>query len=290
MKIIDCFTFFNELDLLEFRLKLLDPYIDHFVIAESNLTHSGRNKPYYFEENKKRFEPWLHKIKYIPLKQSAEGLSFNKNEISYNPESASWKLENEQRNALSAAGELTGDDDLVIVSDLDEIPDPVLLQKMKTPDEPIALSMLFHYYFFNCQNSGTERWWNGSIIVCGRQFNEITPQTLRDNRNNYKRINKGGWHFSYLGGIEKIKQKIRSFAHTEFNKDEFLQDEYLLKAINNGEDIFKRQGVAFTFVSPYYYPGRLRKLMQEYPSFLHVTSGKNFFHKLVYAVKRVFAS
>ncbi|MEQ1678044.1 MAG: hypothetical protein ABL876_15150, partial [Chitinophagaceae bacterium] len=119
MKIIDCFTFFNELDLLEFRLKLLSPHITHFVIAESNLTHSGGPKPYYFEENKKRFEPWLHKITYIPLQQSAEGLAFTKNETTYNPQSASWKLENEQRNALSVAGSLAGDTDLVIVSDLD---------------------------------------------------------------------------------------------------------------------------------------------------------------------------
>ena len=55
MKIIDCFTFFNELDLLEFRLKFLDPHIDHFIIAESNLTHSGKAKPFYFEENKKQW-------------------------------------------------------------------------------------------------------------------------------------------------------------------------------------------------------------------------------------------
>ncbi|MGH2552631.1 MAG: hypothetical protein ACRDEB_02875, partial [Chitinophagaceae bacterium] len=85
MKIIDCFTFFNELDLLEFRLKLLDEQVDHFVIAESNLTHSGHPKPFYFEENKSRFGPWENKIIYIPIKQSAEGLVFNKNESSYNP-------------------------------------------------------------------------------------------------------------------------------------------------------------------------------------------------------------
>jgi beta-1,4-mannosyl-glycoprotein beta-1,4-N-acetylglucosaminyltransferase len=160
---------------------------------------------------------------------------------------------------------------------------------MKAPAEPLALSMLFHYYFFNCQNTGHERWWNGSIVVAGSQFRHITPQTLRDNRNNYKRIKKGGWHFSYLGGIEKIKQKIRSFAHTEFNKDEFLQDEYLLKAINNGEDIFKREDVSFKFVSPHYYPNRLRKLMQQYPSFLHLSGRENSFDKMMCAVKRVFA-
>ena len=289
MKIIDCFTFFNELDLLEFRLKLLDEHVDRFVIAESNLTHSGAPKPYHFNENKKRFEPWLHKIMYVPLQQTTEGLSFNTKETSYNPESAAWKLENEQRNALSIATTLADDDDLVIVSDLDEIPDPFVVKKMKLPDEPVALSMLFHYYFLNCQNTGSERWWNGSIVATGRQFKNITPQQLRDKRNDYPRIKKAGWHFSYLGGIEKIKQKIRSFAHTEFNKEEFLQDEYLVKAITNGEDIFKRQGVAFQFVSPYYYPDWLRKRMLEYPSLIHSVSNDSFFTKLGYSLKRFFS-
>jgi beta-1,4-mannosyl-glycoprotein beta-1,4-N-acetylglucosaminyltransferase len=289
MKIIDCFTFFNELDLLEFRLKFLDPHIDHFIIAESNLTHSGKAKPFYFEENKKRFGPWLHKIIYIPIKQSAAGLSFNENEITYNPESASWKLENEQRNALLIASSVANDNDLVIISDLDEIPNPFLLRKFKPGEEPMVLSMLFHYYFFNCQNTGEERWWNGSIVASGKQFKEKTPQILRDNRNNYKRIKKAGWHFSYLGGIEKIKEKIRSFAHTEFNKEEFLNDEYLLKAISSGEDIFKRKGIAFEFVSTYYYPSRLRKLMDVYPAFIYPDAKDGFLKKIGYGVKNIFS-
>jgi beta-1,4-mannosyl-glycoprotein beta-1,4-N-acetylglucosaminyltransferase len=218
MKIFNCFTFFNELDLLEFSLKLLDSSVDHFVIVESNLTHSGEPKPYYFEANKKRFEPWLHKITYVPVKQSAEGLHFNKNESSYNPTSASWKLENEQREALSIVKTMAGDDDLIILGDLDEIPDPAVLKKIRPANEPRALSLLFHYYFMNCQNVGTERWWNGSIIASGKQFRDLSPQLLRDNRNNYPIIKKGGWHFSYLGGLEKIKYKLASFAHTEFNK------------------------------------------------------------------------
>lgn len=289
MKIIDCFTFFNELDLLEFRLKLLGPHVSQFVIAESNLTHSGAAKPYLFQENKKRFEPWLDKITYIPLQQSAEGLSFNQHETTYNPASASWKLENEQRNALSAAAGLAADDDLVMVSDLDEIPDPMVLRKLTGIKEPVALSMLFHYYFFNCQNTGHERWWNGSIVATGKQFRQLTPQQLRDQRNDLTRIKKGGWHFSYLGGIEKIKQKIRSFAHTEFNKEEYLQDDYLLKAITKGEDIFKREGVSFKFVSPYYYPDWLRREMMGYPAFLHITTKDNAFTRLAHSIRRAFA-
>ncbi len=287
MRIFDCFTFFNELDLLEFRLKLLDPYIDHFVLAESNLTHSGTAKPYYFEENKKRFEPWLHKIVQLPVKQTADGLVFNK-EISYNPQSSAWKLENGHRNALSGYNSSIADEDLVLLSDLDEIPDPVLLKNLKPGSSPVALSMLFHYYFLNCQHAGNERWWKGTIASTGKQFKETRPQELRDKRNDLPSIKKAGWHFSYLGGLEKIKLKIRSFAHTEFNKEEFLSDENIWKAMEEGKDIFKRPGVRYRFVSPYYYPGRLRKIMLQYPGLLHLKRKDTVWDKMYFGIKNIF--
>ncbi len=287
MKVIDCFTFFNELDLLEFRLKLLDGHVDHFVLAESNITHSGQSKPFYFEENKARFDRWMHKIIYLRVNQSAEGLVFS-TENSYNPQSSAWKLENGQRNALAGASSVIDDDDLVLVSDLDEIPDPVILKKIKPGNSPLALSMLFHYYFLNCQNTGNERWWNGTIASTGKQFKATTPQELRDKRNDLPVIKKAGWHFSYLGGLEKIKQKIRSFAHTEFNKDEFLDDKNILEAMEQGKDIFKRPGVHYKFVSPYYYPVYLRKIMVEYPQLLHLRPGNNLLDKMYFGIKNLF--
>lgn len=289
MKIIDCFTFFNELDLLEFRLRLLGEHIDHFIIAESNCTHSGKPKPFHFEENKKRFEPWLHKIIYLPLNQSTDGLDFSQQETHYNPSSAAWKLENEQRNALSAAIAVTADDDLILVSDLDEIPNPLLLKKINLDKGPVALSMLFHYYFFNCQNVGRERWWNGSILCTGKQFKTTTPQELRNKRNDWKSIPKGGWHFSYLGGLEKIKYKIQSFAHTEFNREEFLKDENIIKAMEEGRDLFNRPDTIYRFVSLYYYPDWLRKVMMLYPTFLHIKNKDGFITRWFYAVKNLFS-
>jgi len=290
MKIIDCFTFFNELDLLEFRLRLLDKYVDHFIIAESNLTHSGSRKPYFFEENRLRYKPWLSKIIYVPLEQSTEGLDFTKKETSYNPESAAWKLENEQRNALAAATAVLGDEDLVLLSDLDEIPDPSSLKKINLKNGPVSLSMLFHYYFFNCQHLGADRWWNGTIICTGSQFRQTTPQKLRDNRNVYKSIPRSGWHFSFLGGFEKIKYKIRSFAHTEFNREETLTDANIIRAMEEGKDIFNRPGTAFKFVPLHYYPPFLRNEMMNYPSFLHLKKKDGFFTRLYYSLKHSFSS
>ncbi len=287
MKITDCFTFFNELDLLEFRLKLLDPWVDRFVIAESDLTHSGSPKPLHFQENRERFLPWEKKILYIPIHQTAEGLNFEKTET-YTPGAASWKLENEQRNALYAAYWVGSEEDLYLLSDLDEIPDPAIFKKLMRMDEPVALSMLFHYYFMNCQNTGKERWWKGTIACKGKAFSSHSPQQLRDRRNDLRSVKKAGWHFSYLGGLEKIKYKIRSFAHTEFNREEFTSDENIIAAMKKGEDIFKRPGVFYKFVSPYYYPAQLRKIMIQYPEFVYPGSKDNAFQRIFYTIKNLF--
>ncbi|HEX7754746.1 MAG TPA: hypothetical protein VF421_05365, partial [Niabella sp.] len=195
MKIYDCFTFFNELELLEFRLKLLDKYVDHFVLAESNLTHAGKKKDYVYEKNKDRFKQWQHKIIHLPIVQKTEGLHFGENEIKYNIENGSWKLENEHRNAPHAIAPQLNKEDLVILSDLDEIPSPSILDNMSSaPETPVVLSMLFHYYFMNCQHSGHERWWNGSILSSGGYFKEHSPQELRDMRNTgLPSLKKAGW-------------------------------------------------------------------------------------------------
>ncbi|MBY0477404.1 MAG: hypothetical protein K2Q24_07135 [Chitinophagaceae bacterium] len=284
MKVFDCFTFFNELDLLELRLKLLNEVVDHFVIAESNLTHAGKPKPYHFEAAKERFAQWMDKIIYIPLQQTTEGLTFDEHLTGYTPTSAAWQLENGQRNALAQVHGFIADDDKVLLSDLDEIPNPRVLKGLSVPETPVSFAMLFHYYFLNCQNTGTERWWSGSILSSGKFYKQTTPQLLRDNRNNYKRIKKAGWHFSYLGGVEKIKYKIQSFAHTEFNKEEFVNDAQILKAITEGTDLFNRPGTAYQFYSPYWYPSFLRSIMLQYPLFLHYPQSDNIIQKIRYSL------
>ncbi len=281
--------FFNELDLLEFRLTLLNEHVTHFVIAESNITHSGQSKPYHFEENKKRFDHWLHKITYLKVKQTTNGLDFSTKGTSYNPKSAAFNIENEHRNTLSVASSIANDEDLILISDLDEIPNPFSLKNKSLETGPVAFSMLFHYYFFNCQNVGAERWWNGSILCTGKQFKHTTPQLLRDNRNIFKRVRNAGWHFSYLGGVEKIKQKIQSFAHTELNREEYLSDTRIRKALEEGNDIFNRPDAIYKFVSVYYYPDFLRTVMEQYPAFIYVKKKDGFYTRLFYSLKRIFS-
>lgn len=266
MKKFDCFTFFNELDLLEFRLRLLNDTIDYFVIVESNLSFSGKEKPYFFRESANRFAAWRDKIVYHPIQQSTNGLVF-KEKTTHDIDDGAWALEYEQRNAIKNA--ITASpDDLVFIGDLDEIPDPLIIQNIKAVSKPRSLSMLFHYYFMNCRNIGDEKTWNGTIVVSGSYFNAHTCQYIRDNRNNYISIADGGWHFSYLGGVEKIKYKLRSFAHTEYNKEEFLNDEHILLSLEKGNDILKRPKTKFRFYPIIFYPTRLKRVMHIYPHFI----------------------
>jgi len=285
MKVFDCFTFFNELDLLELRLKLLDSCVDHFVIAESNVTHSGKPKPYYFEEAKDRFNKWWHKIIHVPVQQSAEGLVFVEQE-NYNPGSAAWKLENEQRNALLDSAVYMKEDDLVLLSDLDEIPDPAAIRKAAATDKPVAFSLLFHYYYLNCQNTGESRWWKGCIAATAKQFRATGPQGLRDKRDVYPSLSSAGWHFSFLGGVEKIRQKLMAFAHTEFDKEEYVNPNNIIEAVMKGEDILKREGVTFRCVPLSYYPAMLQKVMKQYPALVH-SQKTNLLTDLYYTGRRI---
>lgn len=268
MKVFDCFTFFNELDLLEIRLRLLAPYVDHFVIAESNITHSGNPKPYNFEAHKERYEAWKDKIIYLQIQQSPEGLIFNANQQQHDINNGSWKLENQHRMGLCKAGAMMQDDDMVLISDLDEIPDPAVFTGLQVPVSPVVLSLLFHNYFMNLQNVKVDRWWNGTILCSGKYFNIHGPQELRDKRNEYPKIKKAGWHFSYLGGVERIRQKLLSFAHVEYNKQEYLDENHILHSLEKGRDVLKRKNVRYRFASLSRYPAALRNLMQQYPQFI----------------------
>ncbi len=275
MKVIDCFTFFNELDLLEFRLRLLENRVDKFIICESNYTHSGKPKPHYLEQNMSRFDRWKDKIIYLPIEQSIEGLSFNKVN-SYTPTDGAWILENQQRLALSYGNDYIDDNDLVLIGDLDEIPNPKVITKLiqsgiivEGVNEAVSFPQLFHYYYMNCQVLGYDRIWHGTVATAGNNFKTHGPQRFRDHRNHFTKIpEEGGWHFSYLGGVDKIKTKIESFAHTEFNRPDITSEENISKAVKEGSDIFKRNGVSYEYVSVDSYPEHLRSLMLQYPQFI----------------------
>lgn len=228
MRVFDCFIFNNEVDLLELRLNILDDVVDKFVIVEGNSTFSGNKKESIFLKNEERFEKWSDKIIY---------------EFADIPEcERSWDREIFSRNyALTLP--IFNDDDVIISSDLDEIPNPEAIQMVSewiTDDSHYTLQMNFYMYYLN--NFMTDRWY-GSRVATYKYLKDKTLDDIRESTEDQARISGsiiegGGWHFSYCGGDEMIKQKIGSFSHTEHNNEQTLSN--VSNNVKNNVDLFGR--------------------------------------------------
>ena len=265
--IIDCFTFFNELDLLEIRLRELDGVVDRFVLVEATLTHQGKPKPLWYAENKERFAAWHHKLTHVVVDTYPES------------DGNAWVYEQHQRNRILDG--LTGiaADDHVMISDVDEIPQPDAVRRAAGTKGFRIFRQRMFYYYLNCvnatQHGSTGYRWNGTVMIDGSMvraplqdyremsallLNTFTPPLIRQIyyavklrwqlvklgwRPRY--IQDGGWHFSYLGGVDRIIRKLEAFAHSEYNKPEFKDPERIKRAIEQGEDLFGR-GFSYRFV------------------------------------------
>ena len=233
--VYDCFIFFNELDLLEIRLNILSPVVDKFVLVEADRTFSNEKKFFFFEENKERYKPFLEKIIYIKITDYV---------LEYK---SAWDMEFYQRNKIHEGIKHCQENDVIIISDIDEIPNPDEIVKYKNREYDsglFCLRLVFFYYFLNYQKIIKKYFYMTKIITFSTYMNgKWTPQKIRDGKNDGM-IKKGGWHFSYLGGFEMIKYKIKSFAHQEYNNNNFVNDKIFDK-IKNGYDLFDRKDYRF---------------------------------------------
>lgn len=233
-KLIDCFTFYNEIDMLLFRLEYLYETVDKFVIAEATLTFSGNPKELYFENNKQLFEKYQDKIVHLiiddlpTLQQSNDA----------------WVRERFQRNALDrgiAQLDLSNDD-IIIINDLDEIPDRDTLRIIRSAKlENIAYALEQDMYYYNLTCKGKSNWYHAKIVnyfTYNTIYNKM-PEIIRL-VNRYALIRNGGWHFSYFGDVKFIQNKIRNFSHQEFNNEKYLNEEQIKNQIDNSSDLFCR--------------------------------------------------
>jgi hypothetical protein len=285
--IYDCFTFFNELEILEIRLNILNKYVDKFVLVEATKNHQGKPKPLYFEENKSKFLPFKDKIIHIIVDDMP---IFNGNN--------SWELEHYQRNNIVKGLINCNPNDIIIISDVDEIPElkNISFNDILTNQIYIFRQKMF-YYYLNCINvSNNENYkWHGTVMT--KFSKSIKPQELRNlsikmqalyshkwyhkwyaksiklsqkifNQTSIKFVEDGGWHFSYLGGIDKIIQKLEAFAHTEYNKEEFKDPDKLSQIINSGKDIFNRN-FNYKFIPiDDTFPEYIQKNFNKYPNLI----------------------
>jgi|TARA_Y100000817_G_scaffold294837_1_gene269056 beta-1,4-mannosyl-glycoprotein beta-1,4-N-acetylglucosaminyltransferase len=239
MAIYDCFQFFNEEHIVDLRLNILNKFVDTFVIVESTINHQGQNKKLNFDI--KKFSKFKNKINYIIVDDTPKDI--------IKPHTGGESLvEQHQRNSLIKGLKEASDNDLVILSDVDEIPD---LNKLKEFDKNkyAVFSQKMFMYKLNLLNL-RESNWHGSKICLKKNLK--SPQWLRnlkfkkypfwrfDKPRNIQIIKDGGWHFAYLHTAQNISRKIKSFAHGEFNKKNLTDEKEIQKRIENKEDIFNR--------------------------------------------------
>ena len=237
--VIDCFSFFNELDLLEIRLEILSPFVDLFVLTESRVMFNGASKPLYFDQNKKRYEKFLHKIKHVILddlptnqKDLLPGGKFN-NSNSTNEIVALSTLTNSilpkencppnflaefyfKENLLATLSELSLPfDTLIFVSDLDEIWNPNARFKLK--NRVYLFKLRSYCYFLNVESSDRYHNWTGSICIQYSKLIKVGVNNARQHNGILRYlVYNGGWHFTAMGGVDSVKEKIKVFADEDF--------------------------------------------------------------------------
>jgi beta-1,4-mannosyl-glycoprotein beta-1,4-N-acetylglucosaminyltransferase len=241
--IIDCFTFFNELDLLEYRLEYLYDTVDYFVIVEANITHSGTPKPMRYLENISRYHKYSDKILYMPLAIDPSLYNLDYKPTTFEPGAPQWSVENLQRNHIAKALELFPDDAMVGISDLDEIPSKSAIEMAQgilgTEIEACCLEQEMFYYNFRQM---TVTGWIPGALATNRFAKRVTPQVVRNQAmwNMLQHIPNGGWHLSCWGSPDEIAYKIENFAHQELNVPEFTNVSSIQQRISDGRDPFDR--------------------------------------------------
>ena len=241
MKTYDCFSYLDEDFLLDIRLNILNEFVDYFVIVESNKTWQNNHKNHNFDISK--FQKFKEKIIYIKISDMPEG---------DNP----YLRENYQRNCILKGIEKADKDDLIIISDLDEIPNLRQLKNFKSTHRYAVFKQKHFYYKFNLQ-SKNHPYWNGTR-ACVKKYLK-SPQWLRDlkfKKRPFWRIDKlglnniiedGGWHFCNLKKPEELLYKYQNLCETndplhfkEKIDEKYLRLNYITKRVLKGEDIIGR--------------------------------------------------
>lgn len=250
--IIDCFPFFDELDLLEVRLNELKDVVDVFVLTESPRTFTGEPKPLYFQENKNRFA------------------EFNIIATIYQDTVDIKPMERERRqkqyNLDVAFGDLYKPGDVIIQGDCDEIPNAGIVKEALDKDWASArLSMKLFYFFMNCMDVGQQRLYKNSRLL--RPKNRIVYDAGQKDKTD-KVYWDAGWHFSYLGNVQK---KLAAWGHApKYNKPPYNTTEHIEHCRRTGSDLFGRKSKRFQFVDDLsYLPGYVLDNMETFDKYVY---------------------
>jgi len=232
--IYDCFTFYNELDVLQLRLEELDDLVDRFVIVEGTRTFRYKPKELFFKSNAAMFEPYNHKIINVIVDDMPN---------SSNP----WDLEAHLRNAIMRGLTQCDDVDVILVSDEDEIPRKSAVRSLvpQLGNGFVALHMPIYYYYLNCLLPLD---WAGTVVSRYGSLKHTTPQYVRRNKERFNGVPNAGWHFSWLGSVDRIVNKIATFSHAEYDTPYYKDRKRIEQRLRDGKDLFDRPGLDGVFV------------------------------------------
>ncbi len=255
MKIFDCFMYFDEEVVLDVRLNTLDKYVDYFVIVESSFTHKGDNKNLMFNHNK--FEKFKNKIIYLVYDKQPKGIEVVNENDSEGEKSRKYILnavlrENGQRNFIQNGLNKAEDNDIILISDVDEIPNLSEVNFNNISEKIIMFHQDMFYYKFDLKIPNLL--WTGTK-GCRKKY-LLSPQWLRNVKDrkyfpfridilfsekkysSIKFISNGGWHFSNIKTAEEIEHKLKSYLHHREFDLQSLSVEEIQNIIENKKAIY----------------------------------------------------
>lgn len=257
--IIDCFIFYNELDMLRYRLSTLNEFVDYFIIVEASKTFIGSPKPLYFSEHEYLFAPYLHKIIHIiefDLREvNEESLKQQKRIGKTDYKTYCWDNERTQRNAIDKGireleiklGKEVMEKSHLIINDCDEIPNPSILKELKEKNANLDIACLEQdFYYYNIRNKMREKWYHSKIVSYPFYVNhyERNSEKIRQSFG-IGFIPNGGWHLSYFGDPAFIRNKMNMFSHQEFNIPELTDLKVIEKKINRHQSVVRNEMLDF---------------------------------------------
>ena len=247
--------YFDEEVVLDVRLNTLDKYVDYFVIVESSFTHKGDNRNLMFNHNK--FEKFKNKIIYLVYDKQPKGIETVNENDSEDEKSRKYILnaarrENGQRNFIQNGLNKAEDNDIILISDVDEIPNLSEVNFNNISEKIIMFHQDMFYYKFDLKIPNLL--WTGTK-GCRKKY-LLSPQWLRNVKDrkyfpfridilfsekkysSIKFINNGGWHFSYIKTAEEIEHKLKSYLHHREFDEQSLSVEEIQNIIENKKAIY----------------------------------------------------
>lgn len=281
MRVFDSFIFFNELDLLDLRLNILNDVVDYFVITESPWTVSGNSKPLYYLENKERFSKFEHKIIHNITEEIPNDYSDYMDKKKYHTPMGGNDLNGTpyreypirfQRAIFNRDSSIYGavnfgikDDDIILTSDADEIINPLVLEDLSWLDPNnhyVCLQKAFYYKL----NYLYQDDWMGTRISTFKTLSNYSVDLLRNMHKDAYRIEQAGWHWSFFGDADNFRLKLASYEHTENNVETNTANAE--RKIDEGIDPFGRSIQIKTIPIDESYPEYVINNQEKYAEFI----------------------